>query len=99
MCRTKILIESNIVRSYRNIRLQKLWALSIRKWETLLPGIWRRLRYPMPLFPQYSPTRAPATVPKLQKAKAGTRRMKDHMLEEKIRFKTKEHEDAQVYVT
>jgi len=25
--------------------LEKMWALSGRKWETWLPGIWRRLRY------------------------------------------------------
>jgi len=38
------------------------------------------------LRPQSSPTSAPAALPKSQKAKAGTGRMKNYPLQEKIRF-------------
>jgi len=31
-------------------RLEKMWDLSGRKWETRLPGIWRRLRYSTTFF-------------------------------------------------
>ncbi|GAB0202677.1 hypothetical protein GRJ2_002733300 [Grus japonensis] len=48
--------------------------------EVRLPGIRRRLRYSMTFLPQSSPASALATPPKLQKAKAGTGRMKNHPL-------------------
>jgi len=51
-----------------------------RKWETWLPRIWRKLRYSTPSLPQPSLPSAPAIRPKLQKAKAGTGRMKNHPL-------------------
>jgi len=50
-------------------RLGIKWALSRRKQETCLPEVWRRLRYSKTFFPQSSPASAPATPPKLQKAK------------------------------
>ena len=58
-------------------RLGKMWALSVRKQETWLPGIWRRLRYSTTFLPRSSPARAPATLPKGQNAEAGTGRMKN----------------------
>lgn len=101
MWKTKTLIESNLVRNitgnnksfYKNVSNKRetreiAGPLQKEMREILLPGVWRKLRYPMPALPQSSPTSAPATVPKSQKAKAGTRRMKNHTLEEKIRFKT-----------
>jgi len=57
-------------------RLKKMWALSRRKWETWLPGIWRSLRYSMLFLSQSSLASAPATPPKSQKAKTGTGRRK-----------------------
>ena len=59
-----------------------------KKQETWLPRTWRRLRYSATVLPQSSPTSAPATLPKKQKAKAGTGRMKNCQLWEKIGFKT-----------
>ncbi|GAB0186086.1 mitochondrial enolase superfamily member 1 [Grus japonensis] len=50
-----------------------MWAISRRKQETWLPGIWRRLRYSMNFLPQSSPARALATLPKSQKANGFTK--------------------------
>jgi len=61
-------------------RLGKMWALSRKKLETWLPGMWRKLRCLMTFLPQSSKASALATPPKLQKAKAGARRMKNHPL-------------------
>jgi len=71
-----------------NRRLEKTWALFGRKQETWLRGLWRRPGYSTTFLPESSPTTAPATPPKLQTAKAGTAIMKNHPLQEKIRFKT-----------
>jgi len=46
-------------------RLRKMPALSGRKQETCLPGIWRRLRYSTAFLPQSLLASAPATLPKL----------------------------------
>jgi len=62
-------------------RQGKMWALSRRKQETWLPGIWRRLRYIMTFLLQFSLASAPGTLLKLQEAQAGTgRRMKSFPL-------------------
>lgn len=52
-----------------------------------LSSIWRRLRYLKTFLPQSSLTDAPATMPKLWKAKAGTGRRK------KIRFFSRRRSD------
>lgn len=41
---------------------------------------WQRLRYSMAFLPSSPPGSAPATLPELQKAKAGTGRLKNHPL-------------------
>lgn len=52
-------------------------VLSIRKWETGLPGIQKRLKYlSSKVLLQSSLANAPAMLPKSQKVKARTRRMK-----------------------
>jgi len=61
-----------------------MWSLSGRRWETWLPEIWRRLRYSMTFLPQSSPASAPAELPKSQKAKTGTGRMKNRPEEDQV---------------
>jgi len=54
-----------------------MWALSGRKLETWLPSMWRKLKCLMTFLPQSSTANALATPSELQKAKAGTGRMKN----------------------
>jgi len=61
-------------------RPEKMWALSGRKWEAWIPKVCRRLACSMTFLPQSSPETAPATLPKLKEAQAGTGRMKNHQL-------------------
>jgi len=58
-------------------KLGKMWALSVRKLETWLPEMWRKLRCLATFLPQSSKASALATRPKLQKAKVGTGRIKN----------------------
>lgn len=55
----------------------KMWALSVRKW---LSSIWRKLRYAKTFLLQSSLRGPPATMPKLQKAKAGIKKEEDQVL-------------------
>lgn len=55
----------------------KIWALSVRKW---LSNIWRKLRYAKTFLLQSSLTGRPATMPKLQRAKAGIEKEEDQVL-------------------
>ena len=53
-------------------RIGKMGVLSRRKMETWSQGILRKLSAQMTPLPQFSPARALATLPKLQKAKVRT---------------------------
>lgn len=66
--------------------LGKVRSPSGRKGETLLPETWQWLRYSLNFLPPSPPGSIPATPPELQKAKVGTGRLKNHLLE-KIGFK------------
>jgi len=72
--------KPSIGRSVIEGRLGKMWALSRRKLETRLPGMCRKLRCLTTFLLQSSTASALATPPKLQKAKAGTGRMKNRPL-------------------
>lgn len=69
-------------------RLRKMWAFTGRKQGTRIPGIWTRLRYLTRFLPQPSPTNAPAALHESQETKAGTGRMRNCPLLEKISFET-----------
>ncbi|KAM9608247.1 uncharacterized protein ACIBXB_000772 [Morphnus guianensis] len=86
--KAKALIELNLARDvegnkksfYRYIGEKRKTRKNVgpfkKEMGDWLPVTWRRLRYSMTFLPQSSPTITPATLPKMQKAKSGTGRMK-----------------------
>lgn len=68
----KASVDTSVIKG----RQEKMWALTRRKQETYLLGMWRRL-YSTIFLSQSSPASALVILPKSQKAKAGTGSMKN----------------------
>lgn len=57
-----------------------MWALSRRKWKSWVTWDMEKTELFNDFLPQCSLGSAPATLPKLQKAKAETEKMKNQLL-------------------